>query len=223
MSITHDANTEQLCYICAEPIWHGEGDEDHVVPEGLFNLEDRQNLIKLPAHKGCNRSFSKDDEYFRLCMTAAASHNAKAKKLWRGPVIRGLHRPESQRFKASVLSNLVPADIRSEAGLYLGSREVMLQDAQRIYRVVNRIIRGLYVHRTEKILPADWPVSSDLMNPNKLQPFVKLFNIRFFRIGNETFLYGSKHLEDDHREALFWLVFYKSTHFWGYTGTKIRL
>lgn len=222
MTITHNSSTEQPCYICAEPIPAGDGDREDVVPKGLFNPEDRQNLIKLPAHKGCNRSFSKDDEYFRLCMTAASFHEAKAKKLWSCPVMRGFHRPESQHFKASVLANLVPADIRSEAGLYLGSREVMLQNAQRIRRVVNKIVRGLYVHRTGKILPADWPVGSDLMDPAKLRAFVKPFKIRFFSIGKGTFLYGSKHLTEDHREAIFWLVFYNSAHFWGYTGTKIR-
>jgi hypothetical protein len=223
MSITQDADTGQLCYICVKAIPTGEGDREDVVPKGLFNPEDRQNLIKFPAHRRCNRSLSKDDEYFRLCMTAAASHDAKAKKLWRGPVMRGFHRPESQRFKTSVLKKVIPVDIRSEAGLYLGTGEAMLQDAQRIYKVVNRIVRGLYVHRTGEILPADWPISSDLMNPAKLRPFVKLFNIRFFSIGNGTFLYGSKHLAEDQREALFWLIFYNSTHFWGYTGTKIRL
>jgi len=222
MPITSKASAEQRCYICAEPICPGDGDIDHVVPVGLFNPEDRQNLIKLPAHKDCNRSFSKDDEYFRLCMTAASSHDDKAKKVWRGPVMRGFHRPESQGFKASVMANLIPADIRTEAGLYLSSGDAMLQDAQRIRRVVNKIVRGLYVHRTGKILPADWPVSSDLMNPAKLRPFVKLLNIRFFSVGNETFLYGSKHMEEDHREALFWLVFYRSIHFWGYTGTAVR-
>lgn len=223
MPSTKKASTDQLCYICTKPICPGDGDADHVVPEGLFNPEDRQDLIKLPTHKGCNQSFSKDDEYFRLCMTGATSHDAKAKKLWRGPVMRGFHRPESQRFKASVLANVVSVDIRSETSLHRGTGQAMLQDAERIRRVVNKIVRGLYVHRTGKILPADWPVSSDLMDRAKLQPFVKLFSIRFFSIGNRTFLYGSMHLEEDLREALFWLVFYNSTHFWGYTGTKFRL
>ena len=86
-----------------------------------------------------------------------------------GPVMRGLHRPESKGFKASVLKNLVQVDIRTDAGIYLGTGDVMLQEADRILRVLNRIVRGLYARRTHKVLPADWPVSSDLMDPSKLQ------------------------------------------------------
>jgi hypothetical protein len=218
----------ELCYICAEAIATEDRDMDHVPPKGLFNVEDRENLIKLPTHRACNQSFAKDDEYFRLQITARAPHDSKAKKLWgdplpgTGPVMRGFHRPQGQGFKASVLKDLIPVDLRTEGGIFLGSGEVMLQKADRIIRVVNRIVRGLYNRRTGKVLPADWPVSSDLMDGGSLQPMLEPFNIRFFSIGNGTFLYDSKHLADDDREALFWLIFYNSVHFWGYTGTQIR-
>lgn len=221
-------NEPQLCYICAEPIAPEDRDKDHVVPKGLFNPEDRDNLITLPTHQSCNQSFAMDDEYFRLQITARAPHDSRAKKLWgdplpgTGPVMRGFHRPQSRGFKASVLKNLIPVDLHTEGGIYLGSGEMMLQEADRILRVVNRIVRGLYTRRTGKVLPADWPVSSDLMDGTKLQPMLKPLNIRFFDIGKRTFLYDSKHAEDDDREALFWLIFYNSVHFWGYTGTQIR-
>ena len=100
-----------------------------MIPECLFNKENRKNLIKLPAHKRCNASFSKDDEYFRLCLTAISYDQPQAKELWSGPVMRGIHRPASERFKASVLKSLIPIDVQSEAGLYLGTAEAMLQDA----------------------------------------------------------------------------------------------
>lgn len=98
----------------------------------------------------------------------------------------------------------------------------MLQKADRLMRVVNRIVRGLYTRRIGKVLPADWPVSSELMDGPQLQPWLEPLNVRFFDIGDRTFLYYSKHLADDDREALFWLIFYNSVHFWGYTGTQIR-
>lgn len=222
------AKPPAICYICAEPIAARDRDRDHVPSQGLFNVGDRQNLITLPTHRACNQDFAKDDEYFRLQITARAFPDPKARKLWgepipeSGPVMRGFHRPQSQGFKASVLKNLVSVDIRTDAGLYLGTGEALLQDSNRLLRVVNRFVRGLYTHRTGKVLPADWPVSSDLMHPQRVLAFVDLFQARFFEVGNGTFLYASMHLPEDDREALFWLVFYNSVHFWGYTGTKIR-
>lgn len=218
----------QLCYICAEAIAPEDRDVDHVPPKCLFNPEDRQDLMTLPTHRACNQSFAKDDEYFRLQVTARAPQDPKAKKLWgdvipgTGPVMRGLHRLQSQDFKASVLKDLVQAEFRTNAGIYLGSGDVLLQKADRIQRVINRIVRGLYTCRTRKVLPAVWPVSCDLMDHARLRPFLAPLNVCFFSIGNGTFLYDSKHLKEDDREALFWLIFYSSVHFWGYTGTKIR-
>lgn len=220
--------SEQLCYICGQPVALAERDLDHVPPKSLFNPEDRQHLITLPTHRACNQSFAKDDEYFRFCITAGAPHDPKAKRLMgdpipgTGPVMRGFHRPESRGFKASILKNMVQVDVRTDAGIYLGSGEAMLQKADRIMRVINRIVRGLYTHRAGEVLPFDWPVSSDLMDPSNLHAFLKPFKVSFFNIGNGTFLYDSKHLGEDDREAFFWLVFYNTVHFWGYTGSKIR-
>lgn len=213
--------SEELCYICAELIAQDSRSMEHVVPRGLFNPEDRQNLITLPAHRECNQRFAKDDERFRLYVTARAPYNDKAKKLWSGPVMRGLHRPRSKGFKTSILRNLMPVDIRSPTGLYLGTADAMLQEPETIHRVVNRITRGLYTRRTGKVLPTDWPVSSDMMPTENLKALEEAFGMRFFEVGNGTFYYGSKHLDDD-REALFGLLFYGAVHFWAYTGDRLR-
>lgn len=214
-------STEELCYICSEQISQEDRTVEHVIPRGLFNSEDRQNLITLPAHRECNQRFAKDDERFRLYVTARAPHDERARKLWSGPVMRGLHRPESKGFKTSVLKNLVPVEVRSPAGLYLGTTDAMLQEPKTIHRVVNRITRGLYTRRTGKVLPADWPVSSDMMPTENMKALEEGFEMRFFGFGNGTFWYGWKHLEDD-REGLFGLLFYGSVHFWAYTGDQLR-
>jgi len=41
-------------------------------------------------------------------------------------------------------------------------------------------------------------------------------------VGDGAFHYGWKHLEEDDREGLFWMVFYCGVHFWGYTGTLVK-
>lgn len=213
--------TASTCYICAGPIEKGEGNREHVVPKELFNSVDRCNLITLPAHKECNRSYQKDDDYFRLCVTAAAYKDPSARKLWSGPVMRGFHRLQSLGLKKAVLLNLVPMKIQTEGGPYLGRYDVMLQDAGRILRVVNRIVRGLYTELTGKILPAGWPIQSDLIDRSQVEGLIAEGKVDFCNVGRGTLQYTWEHLEDD-REGIMWLVFYRLVHFWGYTGTRVR-
>ncbi len=175
---------------------------EHVIPKGLF--EKKQNLITLPAHRACNNGFAQDDEYFRLCMTmAAAPKDETAKKIWEGPVMRGFHRPEMPGLKVSTLNSLKPIEIRTPAGLYLGRQEAMFQDAPRIQKVVSRIARGLYAHQIGKVLPLDWPVTSDLINHNTAMPMFSLFNCRLKPVGNGEFHFDWKYLEGDDLEGLF--------------------
>jgi hypothetical protein len=211
----------EYCYLCGKPLADGPQDNEHVVPKCLFIQ--KRGLIELPAHKACNGSFSLDDEYFRLSTTLAAGpHDPIARQVWEGPVMRGFHRPEHPGLKKETLQRLVPVDVHTPAGLYLGAAEAMLQDATRIQRVVNRITRGLYAKQTGKILSLDWPVSSDLINPEAAKPVLELLQVRLTPVGNGVFHYGWKHLEEDDREGLFWMTFYGLVHFGGYTGTKIK-
>jgi hypothetical protein len=137
--------------------------------------------------------------------------------------MRGVHRPESQRFKAGILKRIVLVEVHSQSGLYLGNAEAILQDPARIHRVVNRITRGLYTALTKKVLPSDWPVSSDWMRATAMNdPGLQMLIGPGRVIGNGTFSYNWKHLDEDDREGLFWLIFYERVVFLGYTGNKIR-
>ena len=84
-----------------------------------------------------------------------------------------------------------------------------------------RMARGLYSHMTGEVLPADWPLGSDLMHPESIPSLIEHFDLRFYSLGNKTVLYCWKHLEEDAREGLFHLIFYDAVHFWCYTGEKI--
>jgi hypothetical protein len=211
----------KFCYLCEEPLSDSDQTIDHVVPKSLF--DQKKGLIELPTHKKCNNAISLDDEYFRLCMTAASVPNHPiAKKLWDGPVMRGFHRSDRPGLKAATLKALQPVDVHTPAGIYLGTREAMFQDAKRIQGVVNRITRGLYAKQTGRVLSIAWPVNSDLINSEAARPIFDLLKIRFATVGNGVFHYAWKCLEEDDREGFFWMVFYRQVHFWGYTGTKLR-
>lgn len=57
------AKANRICVYCGRP--EG-GTDDHIPPENLFGKPRPPDLIKVPACLTCNRSCSKDDEYFRL-------------------------------------------------------------------------------------------------------------------------------------------------------------
>ncbi|MGE0641869.1 MAG: hypothetical protein AB7G12_10995 [Thermoanaerobaculia bacterium] len=216
------SSSQKICYLCAKPIPEDELDAEHVFPRNLFNDGDRVGLITLPSHRSCNASYSKDDEYFRLCITVAAGDEPNAKKLWKGPVLRGVHRPESAKYRAMILGSIHEVEVRSEAGIILGKAPVMDQKSARILRVVSRMARGLYTYHTGDVLPADWPVSSDLVDPRaRTDPFWSLFYKNVRSVGNGTVRFSTKVLKEDPREAFYWIVLYDSIDFWAFTGTKI--
>lgn len=213
----------KLCYLCGQPVKRSEGSREHVLPKGWFAQEDRKDLITVLAHASCNGSYAQDDEYFRLCVTSiAAAQDPAAQKLFDGPVMRGFHRPDQPGLKRSVLAKLQRVDVQSDAGIYLGTADAMLADATRLRRVVNRIARGLYTHHTGKVLPADWPVGSELMPSEGAATLPRRIGMRLVGVGNGTVLCSWKHLKDDDREGILWLVFYRSVHFYAFTGAEIR-
>ena len=216
----------EFCYLCEKPLAEGARSMEHVVPRNLFGM--KKGLIEIPAHKACNNALSQDDEYFRLCMTAlAVPHNPIAKKLWDGPVMRGFHRPEMPGLKKATLKAIRPIEIHTPAGIYLGTAEAMFQVPERLHNVVNRITRGLYAHRTGKVLPLDWPVSSELhsaatLNTEATRIALEPLNIRLRPVANGAFHYDWKHLESDDKEGFFWMSFYRTVHFWSFTGTELQ-
>ena len=195
-----------------------------MVPANLFVRKRKaKGLITLPAHKTCNGGFSLDDEHFRLCVTAmSVPHDEAAKTVWDGPTMRGLHRPEMPGLKTDILNSLHPVEVHTEGGLYLGTTEALLREPGRILRVINRITRGLYARRTGNVLAADFPVSSDWIDPDAAVPVFKLLNITLRSVGEGEFRYGWANMQDDEQEGLCWMIFYNTVHYWGYTGSKLR-
>jgi hypothetical protein len=213
----------EVCYLCAKPIAAEDLTVEHVFPQNLFNPGDRTDLLKLPAHRSCNASYSKDDETFRLYMTAAAGDEPRAKKLWKGPVMRSVHRPQSARYKAYILDNVRDVEVRTNSGISLGNATVLTQDPERIERVVHRMARGLHTHLTGDILPPDSVVSCDLVKPElRREPSMAcLYDpARVRSIGGGTVRFVPNYYPGDSRDAHFWIVFYDSIDFWAFIGTK---
>ena len=48
------------------------GSRDHIPPKNLFPKPRTNDLISVPSCVGCNKAFSKDDEYLRFVLTMRA-------------------------------------------------------------------------------------------------------------------------------------------------------
>jgi hypothetical protein len=127
---------------------------DHVPPKGIFAFPLPTCLITVPACSACNISFAKDDDYFKLIMTSRhdVGHNPAAKKVMES-AIRGLWRPQATGFRRSFLRTIKPVELTTGSGIYLGKSCTTDVDYDRLERVVERTVRGLYFRWKNRPLP----------------------------------------------------------------------
>lgn len=129
---------------------------DHVPPKLLFAEPRPSDLITVPSCLTCNKAFEKDDEYLRL-MLVLKDECYKHPEVQRvlPAVLRGLRRQEKRRFTESFVRGMRKVQLRSEAGLYLGTRGSFDVDMSRLRRAVARVVRGLYFHHNQIRLPKE--------------------------------------------------------------------
>ena len=133
-----------ICVYCGKD---GPITDDHVPPKGIFAPPRPSNLITVPSCLECNSSASMDDEYFRIrvCLNdQARGHPDVNGNL--PSVLKALTRPEASGLKQALLNDWRNVDVTTKGGIFLGRRTAFEVDMNRIARVVQRIVRGLYYH-----------------------------------------------------------------------------
>lgn len=138
----------RVCYRCGKP---GATTRDHVFPAALFHKPRPSNLIRVPACQPCNAGLQEDEQYFRFFTLLGRNYyNPAARRLWNEgmrPYIR-----RSPRFAVRLLRNIQRLEVRTPGGIYLGRVEAHRAEDARIDRVIEKIVRGLYYHRTREPL-----------------------------------------------------------------------
>ena len=127
--------------------------KDHVPPRLIFPDPRPDNLITVPACEQCNRSFSKDDEYFRIYLSARqAGEEHSGHKLLLEKSLRSLER--SAKFEQYWNSRLrVFEKVRID-----GTVDYVAQfqpDDTRLENFGERIVRGLFYHHHREPLQTD--------------------------------------------------------------------
>lgn len=128
---------------------------DHVPPKAIFPANTGP-LITVPACEDCHRGTSDDDEYFRdsLVMRHDVGGSSSGQQIL-NKALRALARPQQRGYARALARRTRLAQVQSEAGLLLGNAPVYIVENERLSRVVERTLRGLYYHEEGERLPEE--------------------------------------------------------------------
>lgn len=195
----------QKCYLCNKNF---ADTRDHVPPECLFPDPKPSNLITLPCCLQCNRSYSKDEEYFRDNFSMISKRSPAVKQLWGKTRRSYLRRPLKLR---NIKSRLVDLNLKTQGGIYLGKATGLKFDESKTNRVIEKIIKGLFFHHKKKILPSSVRFHI-FFNPTDI--LEAYFKLRIFgKRWNDVFCYAFLFAQDNTYSGFWWLEFYGSNLF----------
>ena len=204
----HAVPAEPVCVYCGAP---APVTRDHIPPKCLFPKPRPADLITVPACEQCNHSFAADDEYFRAAMVAPATDQKEAAHVWE-ETLRGLRR--RPKFRQAWVDSITRVELRTPAGLYLGTREGLSLSGPRIRNVVHRIIRGLLWHHYKVLVPGTTAAFETRYNPEvgPILPMLQADTV-LSGVGGEVFRYRHGLTAETPLVSLWWMRFYATTHF----------
>lgn len=163
---------EQTCYLCGSPIPSGEATPDHVPPKQVYPSKylakgHLKNLFTLPTHEGCNIGYQRDEDYFFQSVGPLAFGTQAGNAFWQDFRVR-IRRPQNRGLTKKVLKEFQPT---TEAGLYLPTDKMLKRfEGERVWRVIWKIVRGLFVREYGRGLPEEVPRKFDIGGPDHQPP-----------------------------------------------------
>jgi len=174
-------NAKPACYLCGQPI-EGTVSKDHVPPRQLYSKEIRKlhkpNLRTLPTHAKCNRSYQLDEEYFIHSLAPLVLESYAGKSVLR-ELLAQYRQSRNQKLSKKILSEFE----ERPSGLYLPSNKVVKRIVpERIWRVIWKIVRGLFYFEHNRVLPDNTPRLFKVVSPGDKPPeefyFISNYPIR---------------------------------------------
>lgn len=191
---------------------------DHVPPQNLFLSPRPTNTITTWTCACCNKGTELDDEYFRLFATAGAEPDSRAGQLWTEKVV-GSSFSRSPALKVQLQNDRVRLrqhhavhPLQTDGGDPVADEDVncsMILDASRINRIAEKIVRCLYFHHHNALLPQGLCFQFSLAPLSDLK-LEKVIRERHGLVGGEKgeFIYWY-HFDDHARFISEWvLLFY---------------
>jgi len=164
-------------------------------------------LISVPACSACNSRASLDDEYFRLVVTSTAGGNADAAWLVDQKIIpKAFARPS---LLASLMQSASLREIQTESGVYIGMCPTFRVDRKRVQRIVDKIVRGLFLHETNVAFPVAGVVEDYVYNPVLSDGFKStICSLPLREVGEGVFSYRFWISSEVSEESAWFLMFY---------------
>ena len=158
-----------ICYLCGQPL-SGKVDKDHVPPRQFYprelRLKHNLNLFTLPVHSSCNKAYQKDEDYFVHSVGPLTMESYSGNALW-NDISKRFERPRGQKITEKVLKEF---DERP-SGLILPFGKVAKRfDGERVWRVVWKIVRGLFFKEVGQFLPDETPINCKMFSPGEIPP-----------------------------------------------------
>jgi len=195
--------------------------DDHIPPNTLFKGAGGKR-ITVRSCAACNQGASLDDEYFRDMMALRADLDDEPPiQDLRAAMLRGLARPKFRGRITTIMAGLRSVQIRTPAGLHLGSGPAVTIEAARIERVTQRIVRGLFFHHRRSMLPVAYETRTTEVRWDDRE-CVAMIERHFahrkgFELGDGVFTYWWLEASGD-RDTTEWLFcFYRRVWFMGFT------
>jgi len=203
----------------------GEGNQsrDHVPPKASFPKPRPSDLITVPSCEKCNRGFQQDDEYFKAHLGIRADiEGAPRAETLTEEVLRSWQRPQSGGFTAAFRDSFATRTIRAPDHSVIGQEFGHVALTERINRVLERTVRGLFFHETGTVLPLDYRVRArmwEVLPPQDARSYMALMGGAPLRvIANGAFRYAARIAGDDPFASAWLLQFYGSATFLGVTA-----
>jgi hypothetical protein len=200
---------------------------DHVPPKNLFS-KPRPKLVTVPCCEDCRQSQSLDDEYFMrmLAMRKDVGDNPSA-EFARDAVRRSFTKPNKLGFTRALLCSISELPVHTPAGIYLGHVPSYGVNLQRLCKVIERTVRGLYFEECNARLPDDYRCVTYALdgfaaaNPKVIASLRQVWNQALSgkkrAFGSETFTYWFRHVDGAESSTLWAFVVYGHVEFMSFT------
>jgi hypothetical protein len=140
----------------------------------------------------------------------------EAKRVWDSKVRRSLKR--KPRFRQKLARDLMPVELITQGGVYLGKATALTAESKRINRVIQKIVKGLYYHHYGRRLD---DVSFEIYhNPNLNggNPLIDAWRkTPRCDVGKGVFTYWRAIAQDVPEGSMWWLLFYERVLFLAFT------
>jgi hypothetical protein len=181
---------------------------DHLPPACLFSRPRPNDLVTVPACFNCNNAASKDDEAFRVFLSAQIGMATPAmRSLWKDGALRTLR--HNNRLKRVVVDEAWEVDLQTPSGQSVRKARAFAMPVRSFNVVIDRIVRGLYYHHFASILGRRATCRATPLTdlPQELGPFLQ--RMSFSSVGGNAFAYRYSQASGSPMDSLWLLLFYE--------------